>query len=178
VLLLLVAAFVIGYLQGTIRRLLGIAAVLFSFVLAAQIRDPFGDFLANNWTQFPPAYSHMIAFLLTFFAAWIALSLLIQGFYERSPILPRWRHADPIIGGILGILQAGLLIGIGVVILDTYFLGVGKEVHPNELPFLRELAHAIDVSQTAKFYRETAIPTFFLLIGLFFPEDIRAPYAR
>ena len=63
-LLLLVAAFIIGYLQGTIRRLLGIAAVLFSFVLAAYLRDPFGNFLASNWTQFPPSYSHMIAFAL------------------------------------------------------------------------------------------------------------------
>jgi len=66
----------------------------------------------------------MIAFLLTFFAAWIALSLLIQGFYERSPILPRWRHADPIIGGILGVLQAGLLIGIGI--LGTFGAPAGS----------------------------------------------------
>jgi uncharacterized membrane protein required for colicin V production len=45
--LALIAMFVVGYFQGVIRRLLGIAAVLFSLVLAAQLRAPLGEYLAK-----------------------------------------------------------------------------------------------------------------------------------
>ena len=58
--------FILGFLQGTIRRLLDLLAVAFSFLLAMQIRGPLGDFLAQNWTQFPPEYAVMFGFLLAF----------------------------------------------------------------------------------------------------------------
>ena len=35
--------FVLGFAQGTIRRLLGIASILFSFLLAANLAEPLGD---------------------------------------------------------------------------------------------------------------------------------------
>ncbi|MEA2631082.1 MAG: hypothetical protein QOE66_1301, partial [Chloroflexota bacterium] len=52
--------FVLGFAQGTIRRLLGIASVLFSFLLAANLAEPLSQFLGSNWTQFPREYSYMI----------------------------------------------------------------------------------------------------------------------
>ena len=52
--------FVLGFAQGAIRRLIGIGSILFSFLLAANIAEPLGEFLADNWTQFPPQYSYMV----------------------------------------------------------------------------------------------------------------------
>ena len=46
--------FVLGFAQGTIRRLIGIASILFSFLFAANIADPLSDFLAANWTDQNP----------------------------------------------------------------------------------------------------------------------------
>ena len=37
------AFFVLGFAQGTIRRLIGIASILFSFLFAANIAEPLGD---------------------------------------------------------------------------------------------------------------------------------------
>ena len=121
VLLLLVAGFVMGYLQGTIRRLLGIAQVLFSLVLAAQIRGPLGDFLVSNWTQFVPEYSRMLAFGLGAWAAalhvqyrdtGIVLPFVLQfGLYLSPVIFPSdlvpypWRllySLNPVVGVIEG----------------------------------------------------------------------------
>ena len=44
--------FVLGFAQGTIRRLLGIASILFSWFLAALLAEPLSNFLGANWTQF------------------------------------------------------------------------------------------------------------------------------
>ena len=57
----LTAFFFLGVVQGAIRRLLGIASMLVAFVLAANLRDPVGDFLAGNWTQFDLGYNRLPA---------------------------------------------------------------------------------------------------------------------
>lgn len=175
--LLLMAAFIIGYLQGTVRRLLGIASILFSFLLAAQIRGPLGDFLIGNWTQFRPEYSRMLAFGLLFLVISLSFTLLIQSAYERSPVLPRFGHVDPLLGGVLGMVQAGIVIAAGVMILDSYFLGVGSTLRPAELLFLRDFAHAVDVSQAAQIFRDHLFPAFFVLLGGLIPGDVRAVFA-
>lgn len=175
--LLLMAAFIIGYLQGTVRRLLGIASILFSFLLAAQIRGPLGDFLIGNWTQFRPEYSRMLAFGLLFLVISLSFTLLIQSAYERSQVLPRFGHVDPLLGGVLGMAQAGIVIAAGVMILDSYFLGVGSTLRPAELLFLRDFAHAVDVSQAAQIFRDHLFPVFFVLLGGLIPGDVRAVFA-
>ena len=43
---------VLGFAQGTLRRLIGIGSILFSFFFAANLAEPLGVFLGNNWTQF------------------------------------------------------------------------------------------------------------------------------
>ena len=174
--LLLIASFILGYLQGTTRRLLGIASILLSLVLAAQIRAPFGDLLIANWRQFLPEYSRMLAFGLVFITASVAFTILIEGVYERSPLAPRFPHVDPILGGVLGVLQGGMIIGCAIMVLDSYFLGAGTILRPDELLFLRDFAHAVDVSQVERIYRHDLIPGFFVLLGGLIPEDVRAVF--
>ncbi len=172
------AAFIIGYLQGTIRRLLGIASILFSLMVAAQLRGPLGDFLVGNWTQFPAAYSRMLGFGIVFVVLSVAFTIAIENFYERSPIAPRFPLLDPILGGFLGIIQGGIIIGAVIIILDSYFRGAGIVVSTSEILIIRDFDHAIDVSQTAAIYRHELIPDFFVLLGGLIPEEIRALFAR
>ena len=80
--LFLFGFFVLGFAQGTIRRLLGLAAVMFSFLLAANLRDPLGSFLATNWTQFPREYAYMIGFLTVFLAA--SSTITRRGCFNRG----------------------------------------------------------------------------------------------
>ena len=75
-----------------------------------------------------------------------------------------------------GVFQAALIIGILILILDSYFRGVGVVAKPSEFLLLRDLDHAIDVSQTAKIFRHDLIPAFFVLLGGLIPEDVRALY--
>ena len=95
-----------GFAQGTVRRLLGIASILFSFLLAASLADRSAEFLGANWRQFTPEYSYMVGFGTIFVAAAVAFALVIQGYYKPQPLFQKARFADEILGGVLGLVQA------------------------------------------------------------------------
>jgi membrane protein required for colicin V production len=170
------AFFVLGFAQGTIRRLLGIGSILFSWFLAANLAEPLSTFLGQNWTQFPKEYSYMVGFLAVFVAASVAFALVIQGFYKPQPLFQNARFADEIIGGLLGLVQAAIIFGGLLIILDSFFRIPGIEASPNELPFLRQIWTAVDPTQIAAIFRDTLIPAFFAIFGFLVPESITSQY--
>jgi uncharacterized membrane protein required for colicin V production len=167
------AFFIVGFMQGTIRRVLGIGSMVFSFLLAANLRDPLGAFFADNWRQFPAEYSYLLAFLLVFVAATLVFSLMIQSFYTTQPLWEKYRFLDELIGGILGVLQAILFIAILVVILDSFFQVPGIPVSNGELPFIRDFWMFFDASATAQSFRDAILPVFFAIFGIFVPAEIQ-----
>ncbi len=170
--------FVLGFIQGTIRRVLGIAAMLFSFLFAANLTGVIGPFLANNWNQFPDQYAIMLGFLIVFVAANVAFSLVIQGFYHRSPLFPKYNFVDEVLGGLLGIVQGGFLVGCLIVILDSYFLIPGAPQANGELGFLRGIFDFYNGSGTAELFRTQLIPGFYSIFGLLIPDDIQFFYSN
>ncbi len=174
--LYIMAFFVLGFAQGTIRRLIGIASILFSFLFAANIAEPLGEYLGNNWTQFSKEYSVMIGFGTVFLASSIAFALVAQGLYKTQPLFQKARFADELIGGILGIVQACLIFGAVLIILDSFFRIPGIPADPQELDFLRDFWNALDSSKAADIFRETLIPAFFAVTGFLVPDWIEAFY--
>ncbi len=177
VVLVMAAMFILGFIQGTIRRLLGIASILFSFFLAAQLREPLGGYLAANWRQFPPEYAVMLGFGLVFVLGVLIFSLLIQTRYTKLPLFEKYTAVDEVLGGVLGIVQGAILLGAGIVILDSFFRIPGIAVSNGELPFLRSLYHAYDGSGTAELYRFALIPTFLAFTGPLVPTAIKGFFA-
>ena len=171
-----VGFFVLGFAQGTIRRLIGILSILFSFLFAATLSVPLGAFLADNWTQFVREYSYMIGFGTIFSASAIALALVVQSYYKPQQLFQKARFADEVLGGILGVIQAAIIFGAVLIILDSFFLIPGIPPDPQELPFLRTFWNAINDTQFATFFRATLIPASFVLVGLFVPDRIKAFY--
>jgi membrane protein required for colicin V production len=168
--------FVLGFAQGTIRRLIGIGSILFSFLLAANLAEPVGGFLATNWTHLPKEYSQMVGFATIFVAASLAFAIVVQGFYRPQPLFEKARFVDEILGGLLGLLQAAIILGAVVIILDSFFRLSGIAQDPDEIDFLRNLWVFLDGSQIVEFFRTTLIPAFFVLFGLFIPSDIKQMY--
>ncbi len=166
--------FVLGFAQGTIRRLIGLASVVFSFFFAANVAEPLGDFLGQNWTQFPPQYSYMIGFLAVFVAASIAFALVVQGYYKPQPLFEKARFVDELLGGILGVVQAGFILGAIIVILGTAFLLPTLPADSDELPYLREIWEALQQSSIVDFFEATLIPAFFALTGFLIPDSVEA----
>ena len=168
--------FVLGFAQGTLRRLIGIGSILFSFLFAANVADPLGKFLGDNWTQFPRPYSYMIGFGTIFVASALALALVVQGYYKPQVLFQRARFADEILGGFLGLLQAAIIFAAVLIILDSFFRIPGIPVFPQELPLLRDFWGGLDNTQFALLFRDTLIPSTFMLIGLLIPDTLKAAY--
>jgi hypothetical protein len=174
--LFFMAFFVLGFAQGTIRRLIGIGSILFSWFLAALIAEPLSDFLGQNWTQFSKEYSYMVGFATVFVASSIAFALVTQSFYKPQPLFHKARFADEIIGGLLGLLEAAIILGAFIIILDSFFRIPGIPPDPQELPFLRDIWHALDAAKITEVFRNTLIPAFFVLTGAFVPDKIESAY--
>jgi uncharacterized membrane protein required for colicin V production len=170
------AFFVLGFAQGTIRRLIGIGSILFSFLVAANLSAPLGGFLGSNWKQFSPAYGQMIGFLAVFVGGCIVFAILAQGFYKPQPLFEKARFVDEILGGLLGIIEAGLILLCFVVILDSFFYAVGIPADPDELPYLRDVYGALNGSAIVPIFRESVIPVFMAVFGFFVPTAIADLY--
>jgi len=176
VVLLSFGMFVLGFIQGTIRRVLGLASMLFSFLFAANLRDPLGNYLAKNWNQFPDEYAVMLGFGIVFIAATIAFTVVIQGFYHKQALFQKASFADEIIGGVLGIIQAFFLIGCVIVILDSFFRIPTIPRTENEFTWIRSLYDTTTTSAFADLFRTRLIPGFITVFGLLIPTDVQAFY--
>lgn len=166
------AFFVIGYIQGALRRLLGLGIALVSLLLGLNLRDPLGGWLAQYWTHLSGPYVSMIAFGGSFLVIYLVGSITAQTFYRKTTIFSRASAVDEVVGAILGALQAILLVGAVILILDSYYSLPGVVPDPDELGFLRGIHGLYDQSQIAVLYRTSLLPLFFVLFGWIAPTDL------
>ncbi len=180
ILLALLAMFVVGYAQGVVRRLLGIGAILFSLFLAAQLRQPLGQYLANQWGTIAATYSYMVAFGAVFTASAIAISLGIQLTYRPAPLFDKYPVLDEILGGLLGVLEGFIILIAILLILDPHYNlpEVRETVGRGEFTFLRTIHELLDTTLIADILRNSVIPAVFGVIGFLFPQDVRDAFAR
>lgn len=172
--LFLLGMFVLGFFQGTIRRVLGIGSMLFSFLVAANLRAPLGNFLAGSWNQFSNQYAIMLGFGLVFVTATIASTLVIQGFYKHQSLFEKATLADELIGGALGVIQGIFLIGFVMIVLDSFFERTAIPQNANELLFLRGFHDFYDSSFTAEVLRSRVIPGFMNVFSFLIPSELRS----
>jgi hypothetical protein len=110
-------------------------------------------------------------------AASLAFAIVVQGFYRPQPLFEKARFVDELIGGALGVLQAAVILGSFIIILDSFYrLNVPRT--GNELQFLQDFWSFLDKSQIVDFFRSTLIPAFFVLFGFLVPDKIEAMYPR
>ncbi len=173
----IVAMFLLGYAQGLVRRLIGIVAVLFSFLLAANLRDALGSWLASNWTQFPREYSYMVAFLFLFIVFMVIGTIVIQMTYKPAPLITKAPVLDEVLGGVLGIVQALLIIGCVIAILDSYFR-LPVAIGANTVQVFKQIWDIINASAVVGIFRDTLIPLLVAAVGPLLPSDIQALFPR
>lgn len=171
--LFLLGWFILGYVQGAARRIFGIIALLFSILVAAQLRDPLGDYLSHEWTTAPAAYSSMVAFGALFLAIWIAISLGIQWAYQTAPLFPKYPALDEILGGLLGVFEGAILLIVLLLVTDPFFMGSsGATTSPGEFPAFRAVHDFFNDSLTAGYLRDHVIPNLLSILGFLFPHDV------
>lgn len=178
--LALLAMFIVGYAQGVIRRLLGIAAIVFALILGAQLRQPLGSYLAAQWTTIASDYSYMVAFGAVFVAAAVTLSIGIQITYRPAPLFNRYPVLDEILGGLLGVLEGFIILIAILMITDPYYTQDAFREHAGlgEFGLLRSLHGWLDPTLTAAILRDNVIPFVLAILGFLFPLDVRQTFAQ
>ena len=170
ILLGLFGCLVVGVMQGAIRRILGIMAFMVAFLLAANLRGPVGDYLAQNWHQFDLGYNRLLAFTITFVVGAVAASIVIQGFYKRTDLYARHPIVDDAIGGLLGLTQGLLLLIMVVVILNSNVL---PPVQNGDVTPLRDAQDLIvNQSHIAGWFRDVVAPPFVHIWAFLLPADL------
>ena len=168
--------FVVGYIQGTLRRALGLAIALVSFLIALNLRAPLGAWLSQYWTQLPQAYVYMLALGGSFLVIFVAGSITAQVFYRKTTIFTKATVVDEVVGGVLGAVQALLLVRALIIILDSYYAQSGVRTNPNELGILGDIYTFYNASHVVELFRSSLIPLFFALFGWIVPPDLAEMY--
>jgi len=164
--------FVIGYIQGTLRRALGLAIALVSLLLAMNLREPVGAWLAQYWHQLPQAYVYMLALGGSFLVIYILGSIAVQSFYHKTVVFSKATVVDEALGGVLGAVQALLLVSALIIVLDSYYAQSGVRTNPNELGILGDIYNFYNASHIVELFRSSLIPLFFALFGWIVPPDL------
>jgi uncharacterized membrane protein required for colicin V production len=162
--------FFLGVAQGAIRRLIGMGSMLFAFIVAGNMRDSAGDFLAGNWTQFDRGYNRLLAFVIIFIVVSVASTITTQGFYKRTEISAEHPILDDVVGGLLGLVQGLMLLLFVVIILNSYAL---PPAHSGDVTQLRDAQRLIvDQSHISEWVKQVLAPTFLHILSPLLPNDL------
>ncbi len=120
-LLVLAGTFILGYFQGVIRGLLAIGAWAVAFLLAANLRESLGRYLASQWTNFSVDYVYMLAFGIIAIVTFVTLLVLIRAGARGPKGVTSVPFIDGALAGVLGVALGVLIMTATSVILATFY---------------------------------------------------------
>lgn len=177
IILVLAAGFLIGFFQGVLRGALNIFAFAIAFLLAANLRDRFGAYLASQWTSYDQDYGHMLAFLIAAVIILVVLLVLIHMGTKGPKGVTSHPLLDDLLGGALGVVMALLLMGGLLIILTSYY---GPEA-PIGLragaTWSANLYHNLLESRIGVLVNDIIVPMLSLLFGSLVPDVVRRAMA-
>lgn len=177
IVLFLAAAFLLGVVRGAVRQLIALGAWLVSFVIAAYVRGPLGDWITAQGGGYSRAYAEMLAFGLAFVVLFVLAVLVIELGGSTIQLIQR-PALDQILGGVLALGVGLLMIGALLIVLDGYYIYAdGPAPGGPDIAFVRALHEALDRSAIVSSLRGSLVPGLISLLGPLLPADIRAVYA-
>lgn len=165
------AALLVGVLRGGLRQLLAFGAWLVTFLLAAQMRSPFSEWIIGQAPQYSDAYAQMLAFLLVFLVLFGVALVLIEAL-GATIHLSRRPFVEELLGGLLLLGVAMLAVTSVLIILDTYYANPVPGAPEQNL--VNAMHDALQQSAIASFLRESVAPVVLALLGPLLPADVRA----
>lgn len=164
-------AFVLGFFQGTLRQLLALGGWFISFVVAANLKAPLGDWMGGYWTNVRPDYTETVAFLALFVVLLVTSAVAIQIGYRRVPLTARFSILDDLLGGLLAAALTVLVVASLIVILRP--VTAPAPAGPNEIGLFRDLGGALADSRIGARLRDDLVPGLLSLLGPLVPGSLR-----
>lgn len=169
--LLLAGGFLLGFLRGSVRQLLSIAAWFVAFLLSAHLAAPLGNWLHAELPEFSFSYTFMLSFGLLFLLLFGLAFALIQ-LTGASLTLTRHEVLDELVGALFGIVVVVLIVTAALVILDTYY-GLDEASAGDTIGWLGDIRALLDGSAIVAALRTTVIPLLGQMLAPLLPPDVR-----
>jgi uncharacterized membrane protein required for colicin V production len=161
-----------GFRTGFVRRLASLGFLALSFVAASYLHTIVAGLLVSV-AKVREDNAGLVAFVVTFAAAYIALNLIARPFLSRIAVTGMSRATDRALGLALGLGEGVLLASVAIVIITTYAADslVGAAT---QLGIVPDLAKALEGSVVARFLTDTTVPLVLAILGPLLPPDIKA----
>ena len=148
-LVIIVAALVVGFFWGAARSLMLLAAWLLAFVVGAYLQLQLGSYLAAQWTNYLSAFSEMAAFGIIYMGILLAAPIVIVASTTGSQQFSASQALDDVAGALVAMFVAILGIAGLMIVLATFyghwepFVGPGRRagVDGPAVPVARRLDH-------------------------------------
>ena len=161
-----------GWRTGFVRRLIGIAFLAISFVLAAYFRYPAGAIAKTFFPNIPPDYADLVGYTIAFPAILVALHIASAFLLRHVAVKGVSREVDAALGAVFGGVEAILIISAVVVIVDAYF-GTGSTLGKSFPPgILKEVTQALNGSTTVQLLRGSTVPLVQGVLGPLLPKNL------
>jgi len=167
---LFASAFLLGVFRGALRQLISLGAWLVTFLLAAYVRQPIGDWIAGQ-TGYSREYVDMLGFGLAFIALF-GLALIVIQIGGRTVELIARPGFDELLGGLLALAWAVMAVTSLLIALDTYY--ANPSPNSGEMAFVRDLVIGLRESSIASGLERSAVPGLVSLLGPLLPAEVRA----
>jgi uncharacterized membrane protein required for colicin V production len=163
-----------GWRSGFLRRLIGLAFMVVSFVAGAYLRVPAGAIVHGVLPKIPEPYAELVGYSVAFPVVLVVLNLFAKPILSRVPQHGLSRATDKALGGVLGFVEAVLIASAGIVILHAFSTsGSGLPSTFVETGFLKDIRTQVDTSTIGGILEQTTVPIVLLLLGPLLPKDIR-----
>lgn len=175
--LVLAAGFLVGFFQGVLRGALNLCAFGVAFLLAANVREQLGSYLATQWTNYDSDYDHMLAFLIAFVVLLVIFLVLIHMGTRGPKGVTPYPLLDDLLGGALGVVLALLIVAGVLIILTSYYGPEAPLGLRSGAAWSMNLYHNLLEARIGVLINDTFVPLLGLLFGSLVPDVVRRAMA-
>lgn len=168
---------VAGWRSGFLRRLIGLAFIVVSFLASAYLRTPAGAIVHDVLPKIPQPYAEMVGYAVAFPVLLVVLNLFAKPILARVPQHGLSEATDKALGAILGFAEAVLIASAAIIIIHTFSTTASGVTRPPlgfvETGFLKDIRTQVDDSTIGGILENTTVPIVLLILGPLLPKDIK-----
>jgi uncharacterized membrane protein required for colicin V production len=166
-LLLLLGGLALGFFQGTIKLLVAIVAFYVGILLASLYFTTVGLTFMRRFNS-SLQVGQITAFAVILLVAFLLLTVagLYTFRYARMP--SSLDFLDRMVGTVLGLVMAGLFLGMFAVILKLLFY---REIEVAQLPIIASFQSSVRSSFLVVFFSNQILPLIFVTLQPILPRD-------
>jgi uncharacterized membrane protein required for colicin V production len=115
--LVVAGGLLVGYSQGLLRQVVGLAALYLATIVATQYYIPFSNFIYGMLFLNPSRFVNVVSFLVIFFGISALINVLAADAYQMTK-LKLFPTIDQLGGAFLGLVTTVILLGLFIPILQ------------------------------------------------------------